>query len=148
MVIDVSSLAVTSLKVFNNEFNRMGGMDDDLFTYEVKLLTSHIRRDDEVELTDEESSDNEDEVANNYLLRTLRDSRLMKNLRTTRFMDGTMTYLGWTRNLGLTQEYEKNRNQSNILASLLIINLDIQNDQHVVGRVMDNVMEETYLELT
>ncbi|GJW55172.1 hypothetical protein Tco_0099257 [Tanacetum coccineum] len=37
-----------------------------------------IRGDDEVELTDKEFSDNEDET---YLLRTLRDSRLMKNIR-------------------------------------------------------------------
>ncbi|GJW50692.1 hypothetical protein Tco_0092043 [Tanacetum coccineum] len=110
-----------------------------------------IRGDDEVELTDEEFSDNEDEVAEvfridtnifdfetpmckafkefNYLLqidpdllrKTFRDSKLMKNLRTTGFMNGTKTYLGWTRNLGLTQEYGKNRNQSKILASLSTI---------------------------
>ncbi|GJU24066.1 hypothetical protein Tco_1162687, partial [Tanacetum coccineum] len=116
---DVSLTYDTSLEVFNIEFNRMSGMDDDLFTYEVEVANilcnsnkdddseqqvSHegdddmgydpsdvaftewlgsknfnyktmdhytkkalwiywIRGDDEVELTDEESSDNEDEVA-------------------------------------------------------------------------------------
>ncbi|GJY36423.1 hypothetical protein Tco_0421801 [Tanacetum coccineum] len=112
---DVSLTCDTSLEVFNNEFNRLSGMDDDLFTYEVKVAnipcdsnmdddSEHdvdddmgydpsdvaftewlgskifnyktmdhytmkalwiywIRGNDEVELTDEESSDNEDEVA-------------------------------------------------------------------------------------
>ncbi|GJY04378.1 hypothetical protein Tco_0370318 [Tanacetum coccineum] len=55
----------------------------------------------------------------------------MKNLRTTKFMNGTKTYLGWRRNLGLTQEYGKNRNQSNIFASLSTIKLDVRNGQHV-----------------
>ncbi|GKA30640.1 hypothetical protein Tco_0716945 [Tanacetum coccineum] len=72
----------------------------------------------------------------------------MKNLRTTGFMNGTKMNLGWTRNLRLTQEYGKNQNQSNILASLSTIKLDVQNGQHVVGGMMDFVMEETYLELT
>ncbi|GJR21033.1 ribonuclease H-like domain-containing protein [Tanacetum coccineum] len=34
---DVSLTCDTSLKVFNNEVNRLSGMDDDLFTYEVKI---------------------------------------------------------------------------------------------------------------
>ncbi|GJW95214.1 hypothetical protein Tco_0174886 [Tanacetum coccineum] len=58
------------------------------------------------------------------------------------------TYLRWTRNLGLTQEYGKNQNQSNILASLSTIKLDVRNGQHIVGGMMDSVMEETYLKLT
>ncbi|GJT50701.1 hypothetical protein Tco_0976858 [Tanacetum coccineum] len=122
MVKDVSLTCGTSLEVFNNEFNRMSGMDDDLFSYDVEVANilcdsnkdndleqrvSHeadddtrydpsdvaftewlvsknfnykmmvhytkkalriywIRGDDEVELTDEESSDNEDEVAETY----------------------------------------------------------------------------------
>ncbi|GJZ06604.1 hypothetical protein Tco_0540397 [Tanacetum coccineum] len=48
-----------------------------------------IRGDDEVELTDEEFYDNEDEVAETYLLRTLRDSRLMMNIRMMGSMNGT-----------------------------------------------------------
>ncbi|GJW50254.1 retrovirus-related pol polyprotein from transposon TNT 1-94 [Tanacetum coccineum] len=86
---DVSLTCGTSLEVFNKEFNRMSGMDDDLFTYEVEVANipcdskkdddseqrvsheadddmgydpSDIRGDDEVELTHEEFSDNEDEV--------------------------------------------------------------------------------------
>nr|GEU36525.1 nucleic acid-binding, OB-fold protein [Tanacetum cinerariifolium] len=116
---DVSLTCDTSLKVFNNEFNQMSRMDDDLFTYEVEvanipcdsnkdddskqrmsyeadddtgydpsdvvftkwlgskkinymtmdqytknaLWIYWIIGDDEVELTDEDSSDNEDDVA-------------------------------------------------------------------------------------
>nr|GEX81848.1 hypothetical protein [Tanacetum cinerariifolium]GEX86473.1 hypothetical protein [Tanacetum cinerariifolium] len=37
---DVTLACDTSLEVFSNEFNRMSGMDDDLFTYEVE--TSNI----------------------------------------------------------------------------------------------------------
>ncbi|GKB22715.1 hypothetical protein Tco_0862116 [Tanacetum coccineum] len=126
MVKDVSLTYDTSLEVFNIEFNRMSGMDDCLFTYEVEVANilcesnkdddseqrvSHegdddmgydpsdvaftewlgseifnyktmdhyikkalwiywIRGDDEVELTDEESSDNEDEVAEVFRIDT------------------------------------------------------------------------------
>nr|GEV60600.1 hypothetical protein [Tanacetum cinerariifolium] len=86
---DVLLTCDTSLRVFNNEFNQMSGMDDDLFTYEVEVANipcdskkdddseqrvsheadddigydpSDIKEDDEVELTDEEFSDNEDEI--------------------------------------------------------------------------------------
>ncbi|GJU66538.1 hypothetical protein Tco_1252797 [Tanacetum coccineum] len=34
---DVSLTCDISLEVFNNEFNRLSGMDNDLFTYEVKV---------------------------------------------------------------------------------------------------------------
>ncbi|GJV68467.1 hypothetical protein Tco_1483976 [Tanacetum coccineum] len=97
---DVSLTYDTSLKVFNNEFNRLSGMDDDLFTYEVEVANilcnsnkdddseqrmSHevdddrdmihlmlhlLNGDDEVELTDEEFSDNEDEVAKVFRIDT------------------------------------------------------------------------------
>ncbi|GJS93880.1 hypothetical protein Tco_0800848 [Tanacetum coccineum] len=94
---DVSLTCDTSLEVFNNEFNRLSGMDDDLFTYEVKVANflcdsnkdddseqqmsheadddmgydpSDIRRGNEFELTDEEFSDNEDEVAEVFRIDT------------------------------------------------------------------------------
>ncbi|GJW25692.1 hypothetical protein Tco_0039503 [Tanacetum coccineum] len=99
---DVSLTCGTSLKVFNKEFNLMCGMDDDLFTYEVKVANipydsnkdddleqrvSHEADDDtgydpfdvaftewlgddEVELTDEEFSDNEDDVAEVFRIDT------------------------------------------------------------------------------
>ncbi|GJZ36490.1 hypothetical protein Tco_0582681 [Tanacetum coccineum] len=161
---DVSLACGTSLEVFNKEFNRMSGMDNDLFTYEVEVANipcdsnkdddseqrvSHevdddmgydpsdvaftewlgsnffnyktmdhytkkalwiywIRGDDEVELTDEEFSDNEDEVAETYLLRKLRDSRLMKNIRMIGSMNGTEMYHGLMRNHGLTLEFGLN----------------------------------------
>ncbi|GJW58745.1 hypothetical protein Tco_0105476 [Tanacetum coccineum] len=48
----------------------MSRMDDDLFTYEVEI--AEARSDDEVKLTDEESSDskNEDEVAKKFRIET------------------------------------------------------------------------------
>ncbi|GJX55464.1 hypothetical protein Tco_0285361 [Tanacetum coccineum] len=89
---DVSLTCNTSLEFFNEEFNRMSRIDDDLFTYKVEIAEvtnipcdlkkkddlekqmshesddgrefdpSNARGDDEVELTDKESSDSEDEV--------------------------------------------------------------------------------------
>ncbi|GJX04676.1 hypothetical protein Tco_0190592 [Tanacetum coccineum] len=81
MVKDVSLTCGTSLEVFNNEFSRMSRMGDDLFTYEVKVANipcnsnkddskQRIRGDDEVEVTDEESSDNEYEVAEVFRIDT------------------------------------------------------------------------------
>nr|GEU68526.1 hypothetical protein [Tanacetum cinerariifolium] len=107
-------------------------MDDDLFTYEVQVasILCDSNKDDDskheaddnmgydpygkVELTDEESSDDEDEVAEiqTYLLRTLRDSKLMKNLRMIRSMNGTEMYhrkLTWSLHswkLASYQDYE------------------------------------------
>ncbi|GKC30762.1 hypothetical protein Tco_1038056 [Tanacetum coccineum] len=62
---DVSLTCDASLEVFNNEFDRFSGMDDNLFTYEVE-----IRRDDEVELTNEEFSNYEDEVFEVFRIET------------------------------------------------------------------------------
>nr|GEV35888.1 hypothetical protein [Tanacetum cinerariifolium] len=88
---DVSLTCDTSLEFFHNEFNRLSNMDDDLFTYKVEIAgianiprdlnidddseqqmsqefdndmdydPSDLREDDEVGLTDEESSDFDDE---------------------------------------------------------------------------------------
>ncbi|GJW25946.1 hypothetical protein Tco_0039757 [Tanacetum coccineum] len=136
---DVSLTCNTSLEVFNNEFNRLSRMDDDLFTYEVEIANilcdsnkdddskqrmsheadddmrydpSDIRGDGEVELTNEEFSDNEDEVAETYLLRTLRDSRLMMNIRMIGSMNGTKIYHRLMRNHGLKLEFGQNQNHA------------------------------------
>ncbi|GJW11000.1 hypothetical protein Tco_1576827 [Tanacetum coccineum] len=117
----------TPLEVFNNEVNRLSRMDDDSeheADDDMGYDPSDIRGDDKVELTDEESSDDKDEVAEvfridpnlfnfetpmckafkefnyllqiiqTYLLRTLRDSRPMKITRMIGSMNGTRTYLG------------------------------------------------------
>nr|GEV38805.1 hypothetical protein [Tanacetum cinerariifolium] len=89
-------------------------MDDDLFTYEVEVTNipcdsimddnsehgadddmGYDLGDDEVELTYKESSDDMDEVAKTYLLRTLRDSRPMKITRMIGSTNKTRTYRGW-----------------------------------------------------
>ncbi|GJT10537.1 hypothetical protein Tco_0857579 [Tanacetum coccineum] len=119
---DVPFTYDTPLEVFNNEVNRLSGMDDDLFTYEVEvanipgdskmdddseqeadddmeydlsdvssiewlgsknfnyktmdhyilkaLWIYRIRGDDEVKLTDEESSDDEDDIAEVFRIDT------------------------------------------------------------------------------
>ncbi|GJV64150.1 hypothetical protein Tco_1474978 [Tanacetum coccineum] len=69
--VEDDSLACDSpLEVFNCEVSRLSKMDDDLFTYEVEianipcgLRVDDDSEDDEVELTDEEFSNNEDEIA-------------------------------------------------------------------------------------
>ncbi|GJX52950.1 hypothetical protein Tco_0281319 [Tanacetum coccineum] len=99
---DDSFACNTSLKIFHDEFKRMSRMDDDLFNYEVEISglanipcdlnkdddskqqmthgsgddmeydPSDARGDDEVELTDEESSDfdDDDEVAEIFRIDT------------------------------------------------------------------------------
>ncbi|GKF08689.1 hypothetical protein Tco_0042913 [Tanacetum coccineum] len=60
----------------------------------------------------------------------------MKNLRMTGSMNGTKIYHGLMRNLGLTLEYGRNRNESKILASLSTIKLDVRNGRPVAGERM------------
>ncbi|GJR98429.1 hypothetical protein Tco_0270603 [Tanacetum coccineum] len=80
--------------------------------------------------------------------RTLRDSRLMMNIRRIGSMNGTEIYHGLMRNHELTLEFGQNPHKLSIIVSPSIIKLDVRNGQHVVGRMMDTVMEETYPELT
>ncbi|GKB66177.1 hypothetical protein Tco_0927589 [Tanacetum coccineum] len=62
----------SSLEVFNCGVSRLSKMDDDLFTYEVEIdnIPCDLRVDDEVELTDEEFSDNEDEITEVFRIDT------------------------------------------------------------------------------
>ncbi|GKE75640.1 hypothetical protein Tco_1537681 [Tanacetum coccineum] len=48
---DVSLTYDTPLELFNNEVNRLSGMDDDLFTYEVKVanIPCHLNINDDLE---------------------------------------------------------------------------------------------------
>nr|GFA91776.1 hypothetical protein [Tanacetum cinerariifolium] len=199
---DVSLTCDTSLEIFNEEFNRISRMDDDLFIYEVETANipcdqnkdddsenkCHMKLimmwdmiqmigDDEVEFTDEESSNNEDEVDEvfridknifdfetpickafkefNYLLQ-IDPYLLTKNIK------GYKTYdeykddwiYEWNKYRGLMKihrrkkERKENPLQLCIIVSPSIIKLDVRNGQHVVGRIMDIVIEETYLKLT
>nr|GEV70554.1 hypothetical protein [Tanacetum cinerariifolium] len=86
---DVSLTCDTSLEVFNRKVRRLSGIHDDLFAYEVKVANipydlimdddsehendddmGYDPGDDEVELTDEESSDDMDEVAEVFRIDT------------------------------------------------------------------------------
>ncbi|GJZ52699.1 hypothetical protein Tco_0607584 [Tanacetum coccineum] len=66
---DVSLTCDTQVEVFNNEVNRLSKMDDDSeheADDDMGYDPSDIIRDDEVELTDEQS-DNEDEIAEDII---------------------------------------------------------------------------------
>ncbi|GJT87668.1 hypothetical protein Tco_1069385 [Tanacetum coccineum] len=82
---DVPLTYDASLEVFNDEVSRLSKMDDDLFTYEVEVVNipcdSKIDNDSEQEaddnmgydpsdLTNEESSDNDDEIAEVFRIDT------------------------------------------------------------------------------
>ncbi|GKC38464.1 hypothetical protein Tco_1050848 [Tanacetum coccineum] len=85
----ISLTCDTPLEVFNNEVNRLSRMDDDLFTYEVEVANipcdskmdddseneadddmGYDLGDDEVELTDEEYSDEKNEVVEVFRIDT------------------------------------------------------------------------------
>ncbi|GJV76353.1 hypothetical protein Tco_1507937 [Tanacetum coccineum] len=150
----------------------MSRMDDDLFTYEVKIpglanilcdlkeeddseqhmthgsdvlkeVTDHLmlnllNGDDEVELTDEESSnsDDEDEVAEIFRI----DTNIL-DFETPTFMNGLKMCHGCMKNHGLTLEYGKKPLQLNIIVSLLIIKMDVRSGQLVAGKMTDIVMD-------
>ncbi|GJS29526.1 hypothetical protein Tco_0490146 [Tanacetum coccineum] len=139
-----------------------------------------IRGDDEVELTDEESSnsDDEDKVAEvfridtnvfdfetrmckafnefnyllqidpNLLLRILKDLRLTKNIRMIGYISGIKICHGYMKDHGQRMKYGRNQHQLNIIASLLIIIVDVRSGLPVAGEKMDIVMEETNQQLT
>ncbi|GKE97684.1 hypothetical protein Tco_0021035, partial [Tanacetum coccineum] len=70
---DVSLTCDTPLEVFNNEVSRLSGMDDDLkheADDDMGYDPFDIRGDDEVELTNEEFSDNEAEIAEVFRIDT------------------------------------------------------------------------------
>ncbi|GKB52998.1 hypothetical protein Tco_0903751 [Tanacetum coccineum] len=71
------------------------------------------------------------------LLKTLKDSRLMKNLRTIGFTNETKMCHGYTKNCGRIMEHGKNQHQLHIITNLSIIKLEVQNGQHVVGGMMN-----------
>ncbi|GJV37790.1 hypothetical protein Tco_1410267 [Tanacetum coccineum] len=102
---DVSLTCDTPLEAFNNEVNRLSRMDDDLFTYEVEVANilcdskidddseheadddmgydpSDIRGDNDVELTDEESSDDMDEVSEVFRIDTNLLTKDIKGFKT------------------------------------------------------------------
>ncbi|GKB81222.1 hypothetical protein Tco_0948117 [Tanacetum coccineum] len=149
---DVSLTCGTSLEVFNNEFNRMSGMDVDLFTYEVEVsnipcdsnkdddseqrvsheddddirydpsdiaFTEWLGGDDEVELTDEEFSDNEDQVTEVFRIDTnifdFETPILIKNIKMIGSINGIDMYHGLMRNHRPTLEFGLNPHQLSII---------------------------------
>ncbi|GKC60104.1 hypothetical protein Tco_1087702 [Tanacetum coccineum] len=167
---DVSLTCDTPLEVFNNEVNRLSRMDDDLFTYEIEVANiscdlrmdddsqhevdndmgydpSNIRGDDKVELTDEEFSDNEDEVAETYLLRTLRGLRPMKITRMIGSMNGTRTYHGSMRSHGLTLDWNDDGycNGGNLPVTYIIGNQLHYHDYEWYGALEESKLKDKAL---
>ncbi|GJW27961.1 hypothetical protein Tco_0044836 [Tanacetum coccineum] len=94
--------------------------------YTMKALWIYwIRGDDEVELTDEKSSDDKDEVAEVFRIDTnlfnFETPIPMKIKRMIGSMNGTRTYHGSMRSHRLTLEFGQNPHQLNILVSLSTI---------------------------
>ncbi|GKE25039.1 hypothetical protein Tco_1436551, partial [Tanacetum coccineum] len=108
--------------------------------------------DDEVELTDEESSDfdDENEVAEIFRIDTniLMDLKPTKNIRMTGCMSGIKTYHRYMKNHGQTMEYGRNPLLLNIIVNHSYSRMDIQNGQLVAGKMIDIVMVGTFLEHT
>ncbi|GJW51108.1 hypothetical protein Tco_0092459, partial [Tanacetum coccineum] len=137
-----------------------------------------IRGYDEIELTDDESSDDMNEVAGVFRIDTNLfnfETPMCKTFKEfnyrlqvdpdllTKDIEGFKTYedckndwiYEWNKDVPWVDEKPwtnvevwTNQHQSNILTSLSTIRLDVRNGQHVVGWMMDTVMEETYSELT
>ncbi|GJR18586.1 hypothetical protein Tco_0967113 [Tanacetum coccineum] len=132
------------------EVSRLSGMDTDLFTYKVEVANipfnsvmdddlvnetdndigydpSDIRGDDRVELTGEESFDDEDEIAEVFRI----DTNIFDYETPICSAFNEFNYL------------LKSRNQSNILASLITIKLGVRNGQQEALRnkaIMDGVI--------
>ncbi|GJY37846.1 hypothetical protein Tco_0424210 [Tanacetum coccineum] len=143
------------------EVSRLSVMDNDLFTYEVKVakIPCNSKMDDDSE--DEADDDmghygftGSDEMMRlssqmkNLLMMEIKLLKPMKITKTTGSTNGIKMYHGCTTSHSLIMEYGKSQHQSNIRASLSIIRLGIRNDQPVVGEMMDTIMEETYPKLT
>ncbi|GJT72822.1 putative reverse transcriptase domain-containing protein [Tanacetum coccineum] len=96
-----------------------------------------IRGDDEVELTDEEFSNNEDEVAETYLLWTLRDSKLMMNIRMIGSMNETEMYHSW-KNDGYC-------NKGNLHGAYIVGNSLHYQDYEWYDTLMDSELKEQAL---
>ncbi|GJX09940.1 hypothetical protein Tco_0199799 [Tanacetum coccineum] len=195
---DVSLTCDTSLEVFNNEFNRLSRMDDELFTYEVevanipcdsnmdddleheadddigydpsdvaftKWLGSNffnyktmdhytmkalwiywIRGNDEVELTDEESSDNEDDVAEVFRI----DTNIFDYETPLCLAFNEFNYLLKVDPDLLTKDYMRFKTYEDYKDDWIYkSNENVPwNGRHVVGEMMVIVMEEIFPELT
>ncbi|GJS07321.1 hypothetical protein Tco_0364117 [Tanacetum coccineum] len=75
------------------------------------------------------------------LLKTLKDSRLIKNLRTNGFTNGTMMFHRYTENHGRLMEHGMNPHQLHNVANLSIIKLNVRSGLHVAGEKMDTDYE-------
>ncbi|GKA38721.1 hypothetical protein Tco_0731272 [Tanacetum coccineum] len=84
----------------------------------------------------------------NYLLKVDPDLLTKDILGFKTSTNGIRMYHGYMTSHGLIMEYGRNQNQSNILASLSTIKLDVPNGQPVVRERMVIVMEEIFPVLT
>ncbi|GJU30951.1 hypothetical protein Tco_1174540 [Tanacetum coccineum] len=167
---DVSLTCNTTLEVFNKEFNRMSRIDDDLFTYKVEVdnILCDSNKDDDSEKrvlheADDDMGYDPSDVAftewpsknltifcksiQTYLLRTLRDSRLMKNKRMIGSMNGTEMYHGLMRNHGLTLDWKNDGycNGGNLPGASIVGNSLHYQDYEWYEALKDNELKEQAL---
>ncbi|GJS68390.1 hypothetical protein Tco_0682955 [Tanacetum coccineum] len=112
---DVPLTCDASLKVFNDKVSRLSKMDDDLFTYEVEVANipcdskmdndskqeadddmGYDPGDDEVDVTDEESSDDEDDIAKVFRIDT--DIYLITRYLSVQHLRNLTTFSNWKDN--------------------------------------------------
>ncbi|GKE41427.1 hypothetical protein Tco_1468711 [Tanacetum coccineum] len=108
-----------------------------------------IRGDDEVELTDEEFSNNEDEIAEVFRIDTNIfdfETPMCKAFKEFNYLLQIDPDL-LTKDIEGFKTYEEYKDVKHFYTPFNY-KLDVWNGQHVVGRMMDTVMEETYLKLT
>ncbi|GJS09361.1 copia protein [Tanacetum coccineum] len=120
--------------------------------YTMKALWIYwIRGDDEVELTDEESSDDMNEVAEINYLRKLREFKTYEDYKDVGSMKGTRTYLGQiTKNHGLHGSFGPTNTCQTFCKPFKNYKIGCLNGQTAVGCI-DGLLfktEETYPELT
>ncbi|GJT25164.1 hypothetical protein Tco_0895101 [Tanacetum coccineum] len=83
-----------------------------------------------------------------YLQKILWGLKLMEITKTIESTNGTRMYHGCMTSHGLIKEYRRSQHQSNILASLSTIKLDVRNGQPIARERMVIVMEEIFPVLT
>nr|GEV99368.1 hypothetical protein [Tanacetum cinerariifolium] len=85
-------------------------------------------------------------ILNEHQLRfnSIKDAKKLMEAVENRFE----TYCGLMKSHRQKKDHGENPLQLCIVVNPLIIKLDVRNGQHVVGRMMDTVIEETYSELT
>ncbi|GJW86099.1 hypothetical protein Tco_0159244 [Tanacetum coccineum] len=107
---DDSFTCNTSLEIFHKEFNRISIMDDDLFTYKVKIYglanvpcDLNEEDDSEQQMTHESGDDMEYDPSNVEFTEVQIPENNLDNLKSTREEDGTSKFIDTPRLIGFRE---------------------------------------------